>query len=153
MNTVNIEIQGLAELYAQLEGMSEKMQKNIMRGAVRAAAKVIQEAAKARAPVLQEPDERRAAGALRDSIRLMSTRTKGEVIEGGVAAGAHRGDVMTAEGGQGKYKFSPFYALMVEKGTKNMAAHPFMRPAADEKSGEAIEAMKEYIAGRIAEAL
>lgn len=146
-------IKGLAELQRALDTLPAKIEANIMRGAVRAAAKVVAEEAKLQAPVL--------SGALRDSIRVGSQLKHGRVT-GRVIAG-----------GRGKKgKASAFYAHIVERGSAahiiqaepghmlavgvskvnhpGAAARPFLRPALDGKTGPAVEAMREYIRKRLA---
>jgi HK97 gp10 family phage protein len=140
-NTIDIKVQGLKELQDALREFEPKFQKNVLRGAVRAAAAVIANEAKAAVPVLSEPDERRVPGLLRKSIRVMSTRVSGGMVQGGVAAGISKSDPR------------PFYARFVEKGTAHMPPKPYLRPALDFGASEAIEALRAYAASRIRDAL
>ena len=148
-----IHIHGLAELQKMLDSIPAKLEANIMRGALRAGAKVIEAEAKANVPI--------ASGVLRDSIRV-SARRKGSTVTASIKAG-------------GKTKSGDaFYARFVEFGT---AAHvikgkvggwlsfgglftksvqhpgakpqPFMRPALDAKAEQAIVAVGNYIKKRL----
>lgn len=155
------EVKGLKELNKFLQQLPAKVETNIMRGALRAAAKPVMEAAKANAPT-GEPSEsakRRYKlynGALRDSIRISSRidrrnkQVKARVIVGGKSK---------------KTGADVFYAYIVEfkgsrphslrKGGKGPVTHPgmdpnpFLRTALDSQAGEAIKAAGEYIKKRL----
>jgi HK97 gp10 family phage protein len=137
-------VQGLAEALEKLKLFPDRLARNVMRGALRAAAKPVVEDARRRVPVLAVPDARRRAGALKRSIRSMSPqlRLNEGLIKGGVRAGAN------------KKKDDPFYAHMVERGTVKMGARPFLRPAGDTQAGAAGDALAAYVLARFeAEAL
>lgn len=131
-------IQGMREALKLLDEFPLKLAKNTLRGALRAAAKPIVTAARAAVPVLKVPDGRRIAGALKKSIRAMSTRIQGTLVQGGVAAGS------TKARGLG----DAFYAHFIEKGTVKMAARPFLRPAGDTQAGAAGDALVDYVKQR-----
>lgn len=151
--TQQIQIKGLAELQAALDTLPAKIQANIMRGALRAGAKVMATAAKDAVPV--------RTGNLKSTIRV-GTRNQGHTAMARIIAG--RVGV--------KGKASGFYAHMVEFGT---AAHrieakpgsmlaigyravnhpgakpqPFMRPALDNNAQAALAATREYVRTRLA---
>lgn len=164
----DVQIKGLKELYEALQQLPVKMEQNVMRGALRAGAKVLEAEAKQGVPVAP-PNEENARlyggrqGLLRDSVRV-SVRVRRGTITASVKAGGK------AKGGGLAY-----YARFVEFGT---AAHyirakskkglslggavfrgvmhpgarpkPFMRPAFDTQHRAAIEAAREYIRGRLA---
>lgn len=150
----DIEIKGASELQRILKELPEKLERVVMRGALRAGAVEIQREAKALAPV--------DSGKLRDSIR----------ISGGVKRGAY---VYSQVKVGGVKKGDAFYAHMVEFGTKpheikpksapslflagilrasvkhpGARARPFMRPAFDNKAEDATKAFGKYIAERLA---
>ena len=164
----DVQIKGLKELYEALQQLPVKMEQNVMRGALRAGAKVLEAEVKQNVPVAQPSEENaRLYGGrevlLRDSVR--------------VSVKARRGTVTAAVKAGGKVKGGGvvFYAHMVERGT---AAHyirakskkglslggavfrgvmhpgarpkPFMRPAFDTQHRAAIEAAREYIRARLA---
>lgn len=151
-----IEIKGGAELEAALRALPVKLEKNILRGALRAGGKVFEAEAKRRVPV--------RTGKLRESLRTSVRLVRGKVLA-------------TVKAGGGKN--SVFYAHLVEKGTaphvilasggstavKVLAAgarifgakvdhpgsapRPFMRPAFDTQAESALEAVRAYIAARL----
>lgn len=163
-----IHVKGLAQLQKLLDEFAPKIQKNVMRGALRAGAKVIETAAKAGAPVGAPSGEGAkiyggTAGALRDSVRVR-TDSKGGKVTASVLAG-------------GKRKRGPdvFYARFVEYGTRphtitaanrkglsfgglffqsvdhpGARPRPFMRPALDTQAGAAVVAAGEYLKRRLA---
>lgn len=151
----DIKVKGLAELQTFLDQLPVKMEANVLRGALRAGAKPILEAAKAAAPVGEPSETNRNryklyAGALRDSVRISGRIDK---RNGKVTASVKAG-------GKTKSGADVFYSHMVEFGTKphvigdgthpGVQAKPFMRPALDAQSGAAVVAVGEYIKKRLA---
>lgn len=154
------EVKGLKELNKFLQQLPAKVETNIMRGALRAAAKPVMEAAKANAPTGEPSESARKRyklynGALRDSIRISSRidrrnkQVKARVIVGGKSK---------------KTGADVFYSHIIEhgarphsvkKGGKGPVTHPglsprpFMRPALDSQAGEAIKAAGEYVKKRL----
>lgn len=147
-------VKGLADLQRALDQLPAKIEANIMRGAMRAATKVIAEQAAANVNSI--------SGTLAASITV-GTRLRRGTVTGRVVAGSRAK----------KGKESAFYARFVELGTaahvikarkpnKMLALgvaqvqhpgarkHPFLRPALDAKGQEALEAMREYIRRRLA---
>lgn len=146
---------GLRELDDALKALPDKIQRNILRAALRAGSKEIAEEAKRLVPV--------RSGRLRDTIRVTSRLVNGvptaKVVAGGRAKGKSKG---------------AWYAHLVEFGT---AAHvirargaaplafngikarevnhpgakkkPFMRPAADTKSRAALGRFGEFVRSRL----
>lgn len=159
---------GGRELDAMLQSLAPKIEKNIMRSALRAGAAVIAKEVKANAPVGPTSSENARlyggyAGALRDSVRVSVKVEKGGRILAAVKVG-----------GKGKKGADAFYAHMVEFGTKPhlikpqnaralsiggapLAAvmhpgarpRPFVRPAFAHKTQEAIEAVGAQIRKRL----
>lgn len=140
-----IEVQGLRELHQALQQLPVRMEKNILRGAIRAGARVIYEEARRRAPVLKDADPRRIMGALAKSVRIMSPNLRNGTIKGGVMAGGKA----TVGRGANKVQANAWYAHFVEYGTVNMPAQPFLRPAVDSRAQTAIEATGQYIRDRL----
>ena len=68
---MSIKTKGLAELQKMLDTLPAKLERNIMRSALRAGAKVLMEEAKQNASVV--------SGELRDSIRLSTSARRGKV--------------------------------------------------------------------------
>jgi HK97 gp10 family phage protein len=150
-----IRVKGLAELQAFLDKLPRKIEQNIMRGALRAGAKPVLEAAKKNVSVGEPSDTNKRrynlySGALRDSLRLSARidRRKGQVVARVVAGGKSK-----------KSGADVFYANMVEFGTKphkigsgdhpGVMPKPFMRPALDSEADAAVIAAGEYIKRRL----
>lgn len=129
------QVKGLAELQKALDELPEKIAANVMRGAMRAGAKVLADEARLQAPVL--------SGELRATIRH-AAKIENRVAIGYVRAGP-RGDSKKG-----------WYVRFVEFGTAAHMNHlgatkkPFMRTALDEGAGRALAAVAGYIRKRLA---
>lgn len=166
-------VKGLSELQRVLDTLPAAIERNIMRGALRAGAKVFERSAKARAPVAPPTDVNRRLyggrrGLLRDSVRVSVRARAGRLLARVIAGGKAKGGGIA------------YYAGWVEKGTKPhtitakrakalvvggssgraWSAHsvqhpgarpnPFMTPAFDESHQQALVAVREYIRNRLA---
>ena len=162
-------VKGLSELSKFLEQLPTKIEKNIMRSALRAGAKVIATEVRANVPV-SEPSSRNAsryggyAGALRDSIRI---NTGFDPKLGVVASVAVGGQTKSA-------RTTTYYAPWVEYGTAahwiiakgqgslsiggfpvqrvmhpGAAPKPFVRPALDATASAAVVAVGQGIKKRL----
>jgi len=159
----DVNIKGGKELMQFLNQLPLNIEKNIMRSALRAGARVVANEAKKNVPV--------DMGQLKASIR-----TSSNVKKGGVEAYARAGGRKNKSKGTDQ---SAFYAQFVEFGTaahiiypkkgkklkfkasdgstrfanfvlhKGAKAHPFMRPAYDAKNQEAIVAVMKRIRERL----
>ncbi len=145
-----VKVTGLAELQALLDELPARIEGNVVRGGLRAAAKVVEAEAKRLCPVGKTGD-------LRDSIRV-SLRSKHGHISATVKAGnakayyAHMVEFGTARHWiKPKNRKSLFVAGMLREAVDHPGAkkEPFMRPAIDGKANEAIEAMANYLRERI----
>ncbi len=139
-------VKGLSELQKFLDQLTVKLEKNIMRGALRAGAKTILTEAKANVPV--------KSGELRDSLKIgtksragkvtASVRTKlfyARFVEFGTAA-----HVIGGKNG-GWLSFGGTFTKAVDHpGAK---PYPFMRPALDGQAQNAVVATAEYIKRRL----
>lgn len=159
--TNKIPVEGLSSLFSEMDSFPDKLERNILRGAMRAAARVFMLEVKARAP--------RLSGALAASARV-TAGIKNGIIEAKVVVG---GRVKGGSKKQGKDR-GVFYAMWVEFGSAahliqaaaksalkignrlvsevshpGAKAHPFFRPAIDAKMGEATEVVVNYIRARI----
>lgn len=158
-----INISGGKQLAEFLNQLPLKIERNIMRSALRAGASVIAKEAKINAPI--------KSGNLKKSIRTGSNTRRG-YVEAYIAAGGRRSK-------DGKLKKGAFYAQFIEYGTathfikpKNkkklsfvakdgtnvntfsvnhpgIQAKPFMRPALDSKGAQAVSAVTEKIRARL----
>lgn len=150
-------IEGGAELFKALGELPVKIERRVLRGALRAGAKVIEEEAKRRVPV--------KTGALRDSIRV-STSARGGQVTATIKAGGKKGGqvyyahlveygsaphVILPGGGTkaGKVLASAARILGEKVDHPGSAPHQFMRPALDTQAQAALDAMADYARTRI----
>lgn len=143
--TGSVHVKGLSELQKFLDALPAKMEANVMRAALRAGAKVIEEAAKSNVPV--------SSGRLRDSIKV-STRSRRGQVTASITAGGKATRKFVTQGPDGSVKVSyenAYYAAWVEYGT---AAHKIgvkyaksliLRPNARATSGFAKRWMRDGI--------
>lgn len=150
-----IKVSGLSDLQRFLDQLPAKIEANILRSALRAAAKPIADEAKQNVPVGEPTDTAKRryrvySGALRDSIRI-SART--DRRNGNVTASVKAGGKVRKTGAD------VFYANFLEFGTRahggesenpGISPRPFMRPAIDSQSEAAVVAAGEYIKKRLA---
>lgn len=124
----DIEVKGVEETIRNLREFPERIQKNIMAGAIRAGCKPIVESAKKNVTV--------DSGNLKRSIGIVKRKTKNKKTM--------KFSVTPRRGG----KNDGYYAHMVEFGTSKMSAKPFMRPAL-ENANKCIDETKKYMEKRI----
>jgi len=145
-----LHVSGLSELDRLLKELPAKIEGNIMRGAVRAGAKVMETRAKELVPV----DD----GDLRDSIKV-STKSKRGKVSATVRAGgkkafyAHMVEFGTARHFiKPKKRKSLFFAGIAREVVDHpgTSPKPFMRPALDNSQREAVDAAAAYIRARLA---
>jgi HK97 gp10 family phage protein len=162
--TSESQVVGLSELKKQMQALPAKVEGNIMRSALTAALKVIQKEALANVP--------QKSGALRNSIKIKFDRksAKRGFVQVDLTAGdskayyAHMVEYGTASFYTGKgssvgkaYTIAPksknflsFFGQPIKEvihpGSK---PKPFMRPAVDSSTGQALKVMSEYIAKRL----
>lgn len=137
-----IQISGLSALEKTLAALPDKLARNILKGAIRAGAVVIQKDARTKAPRSTEPhqlgkgskSEKIQPGHLKKNIKVrLAPRKKREVpIEYWVYVSS-----------------KAWYWKFVEFGTSKMSSKPFMRSAFDAKKAEATERIREYLSTRI----
>lgn len=142
IKTGTIQITGLSDLEKRLEGFADKLAKNILSGAIRAGAVVIQKEARALAPVSDVSHKLGKGskaveiqpGHLRKSIkvRLAPRKSRSVPIEYWVYVSK-----------------KAWYWKFVEFGTSKMNRKSFMRPAFDTHKEAALERIKEYLSTRI----
>lgn len=165
-----VHVKGLGKLNELLQLLPAKLEQNVLRGGLRAGAKVVMDEAKRLCPVGPTSMENMKLyggyeGALRDSIRL-SVSAKGGRVTASVKAG----------GKSKKSKADVYYAHMIEfTGAKphkitgshgnflfigdhpiksvmhpGFQAKPFMRPSLDGRAQAALLAAAEYMKKRLA---
>lgn len=142
-------ISGGRELDAFMQQLSVKVERNILRSALRAGANVIKDEAKANVPV--------KTGALRKSLTVTTGSKGGTVTAKLKSRGKVAPHAMLVEYGTKPHKIRPRNAggltvgghVVAEVDHPGSRAKPFLRPAFDGKSGAAISA----VAGKIRERL
>lgn len=121
-----VEVNGLDEIDKALKAFSEEVAVKITRKALRAGSKVILTEAQEKVPV--------DTGKLRDSLKITS-RKKGDRIVNSVGTSNNK-NLFAGE---------TYYAGFIEYGApeRDLPARPFMRPALDAASGEAVKAIED----------
>jgi HK97 gp10 family phage protein len=142
IKTGTISITGLSDLEKRLSDFPDKLARNILAGAIRAGAVVIQKEARQLAPISDRPHMLGKGskaleiqpGTLKKSIkvRLAPRKSRERPIEYWVYVSK-----------------KAWYWKFVEFGTSKMAQKQFMRPAFDGKKEAAIEAIRIYMSARI----
>ena len=131
MIDTSVTIEGLPHMRAQFAELSDKMQRAVMRKALKQTGAIVVKAARAKVPVL--------TGTLKKSIKSsVSVKERG---------GSY------VDIGWGR---KAFWGLFIEKGTSRRAARPFLRPAVDENHPQILarftEALNEQIQAQAAKA-
>lgn len=163
-------VKGLAQLQAALDQLPAKIEANIMRGALRAGAKLIQAEARRLVPVAPPNAKNQRLyggyeGLLRDSIRVSVSLRRGTVTAKVRAGGKVRGTGdpyyarwveygtaphrMTASTPGGKLLIggTAFASSVMHPGTQ---PRPYLRPAMDTQAQAAVQAVAAYIRQRLA---
>lgn len=140
---------GGKELDAFLQTLAPKVEKNIMRGALRAGVNEFKTEVKANVPVHD--------GDLRDSVRV-STRSKRGTVYASLKVGNKKAwYARLVEFGTRPHKITPKKAgaltiggaLAVSVDHPGAKPHPFVRPAFDSRAGRAIAAVAAKIRARL----
>lgn len=145
----DLKITGLAELDRALQDLPAKIERSVLRGGLRAGAKVIEAAARARVPA--------KSGALRESIRVSMRVRRGRVAARIIAGNKQAFYAHMVEFGTAHHWIKPrnrkslflaglFRELVDHPGARQK---PFMRPALDSSAGPAVDAMASYIRARL----
>lgn len=131
---VEYTLTGVDELMGKLESISDDMKRKGGRAALRKAANVIASRAKSNAQRLDDPETGRS---IADNIAV---RWNGREFKrnGNLAfrIGVLHGAVLKNHPDKAKNAPTPHWRLL-EFGTENMRAQPFMRPAAENSAAEA----------------
>lgn len=142
-----MKVEGLAELQKSLAQFKKSTQTGILNRVLRKAAKPVEAAAKANAPV--------DSGELRDSITTEVVRTNAgkAAYADAMRAGASRAEAgqaaraaNRAAAGQGasatvRVRAKAWYAHFVEWGTRHASAHPFLGVALRHNEGAAVKSI------------
>jgi HK97 gp10 family phage protein len=154
-NTLNVDIKGIAELQLLLLDLPKRVARNGLRAAVYAAAKVIADEAKVKAPVYQGTVAagHPPPGTLKRSIITKQIPEKSNDFKQTYYVTVRKGKKYQNQGKKGNKSQDAYYAKFVEYeyGKHGNPAHPFLRPAFDVKANEAQDALKNKLSQRIEE--
>lgn len=158
----DINVSGLVELQKMLDELPAKIEANVVRGGLRAAAKVVVDEAKRLCPIDHPSTEAvkqgATAGELQRSIRISGRLSKGRIIYLVKAGNAKAFYAHMVEYGTARHLIKPkssgsalFFGGFARGEVQHPGAQkkPFMRPAIDGKAEEAINTMADYIRDRI----
>lgn len=143
-------IKGLSELGKALATLPVKIEKNVMRGALRAGMKPMRDHAKNNAA--------KATGALAKGLRVSTDGRRGRVYARLKTSGKHDYIARFVEFGTAPHRISGRNGGMLRIAGKAIVpsvehpgsrAVPFMRPALDTQSPAAVQAVANYIRNRL----
>lgn len=127
-------IEGLEQLISKLNSLPDKLEKKVVRTAVRKGAILIRNKAREKAPI--------GTGTLKKSIKIRSNRAGNGVVSFKIGPTNDK-----------KKGTDIFYGRFQEFGTSKMPAHPYMRPAYDESESEVLDAVINEIKSKLNEAI
>lgn len=140
---ITITLDGVAELRRAMADASVQIRTKAVRNALKEAGKVIQAAARAAAPVLAVPTERRKPGTVKKAIYTRVSKFARQAGNEGVFVNVRplRGAARIRKLGKAgaNNPNDPYYWRFLEFGTRRMAARPFLRPSATGHFPEAID--------------
>lgn len=147
-----LHVGGLAALERAMGELPLKLERNVVRGALRAGSKVFLQEARRRVPV--------KTGALRKSIRISVRRIKGQLVATTKAGNQQAFYAHMVEFGTGAHVIKASKAKALDVGghpvrsVRHPGAHaqPFMRPAFDLGARGAVDAYAAYIRKRLTKA-
>lgn len=138
MADIEFKIDGADLLLARMRALPRELRKKPARSALGKATKVIRLQAAENALQLDDPETGRAiaANVIQRFRSRYSKRTGDLMISVGV--GTEKGRIPKGNPDTGAKGNTPHWHLK-ELGTENMPAQPFLRPAAEQKAGEAVQ--------------
>ncbi len=129
-----IEVQGLAALGARMERLKKELSTKAAWQATSAAAGVVKKAAIAAAPDYDKPH------IVKDTL-VQPGNLKKNIITKKISRTSLTAEYIVTVRGKKKDGYAARYGRLVEFGTINMSAQPYMRPALAKNIGDAIKAM------------
>lgn len=150
---MEIRLEGIEDLKRALSDASKKIRTKAVRRALFEAGKVIQAAARVAAPVLSVPTKTRKSGTVRRNIVVRASKFTRKSGNEGVYISVRgiRGQARVKRLGKAgaSNPNDPYYWRYLELGTSKMAARPFMRPAAENKGGAAVDKFMQSVVPQI----
>lgn len=148
---VDVQVRGADKIIDVFQKLPKEFRKNVLRGMLKAGAKVLLDEAKANVPV--------DTGNLKESLSVIPRKSKDKnIVVYAVTPLRNKTKTKRFKTNDGtKWSITGqvadgFYAHMVEFGTKNMSAHPFLRPI-ETKADESYEAGRKYVKERVSKLL
>ena len=138
MADIEFKIEGVDSLLARMRALPQELRKKPARSALGKAAKVIRMQAAENALQLDDPETGRAisANVIQRFRSRYSKRTGDLMISVGV--GTEKGRIPKGNPDTGVKGNTPHWHLL-ELGTEKTPAQPFLRPAGEQKAGEAVQ--------------
>ena len=138
MADIEFKIDGADSLLARMRALPQELRKKPARSALGKAAKVIRLQAAENALQLDDPETGRAIAAnVIQRFRSRYSRRTGDLMIS-VGVGTEKGRIPKGNPDTGAKGNTPHWHLL-ELGTENMPAQPFLRPAGEQKAGEAVQ--------------
>lgn len=138
MADIEFKIDGVDSLLARMRALPQELRKKPARSALGKAAKVIRDQARANALAIDDPETNRViAENIIQRFRSRYSRRTGDLMIS-VGVGTEKGRIPKGNPDTGAKGNTPHWHLQ-ELGTENMPAQPFLRPAAEQKAGEAVQ--------------
>lgn len=146
-----VEIEGMQELQAKLLELPKRLAKNAVRAATGAAAAVIRNEIKLRAPVYTGAvsDGHPPPGTLKRAVVSKYITELSNDFEAVFKVTVRKGKRFTKQGKKQNLSQDAYYAMWVELGTAKMAARPFFRPGYEAKKQEALDALIQKLRDRL----
>lgn len=142
-DAVTVRLEGVEDLKRALAEAGDSIRKKAVRGALREAGKVIQNTARAMAPILQASTPIRKPGTVARNIVVRASKFARQAGDEGVYINVRgiRGKARVARLGRAgaRNPNDPYYWRFLEFGTVKMTARPFLRPAAAREGEHAIQ--------------
>ena len=142
MAETRVHVAGLRELQEKLRNLAPNLARNGLRAAVSAGAALIRNDARQRAP--------KRTGEMARDIQIKRERESTD-FHALYSVFVRSGKKSRLAGKGRNVDRDSYYWRFVEFGTAKMAARPFMRPAFEAKKEEAVLAIRDKLAARIAE--
>ena len=144
-------VAGLSELSAALRELPQRIGRNVLKGAVSAAAAEVRSEARNKAPVYtgDVAQGHPPPGTLKRAIYQKQIRELSDNQKQVFFVGVRHGKKYQKQGKKGTLSQDAYYWRWVEFGTSKMAARPFLRPAFEQTKMAAVERMKAYMTERI----
>jgi HK97 gp10 family phage protein len=145
--TTRVQVLGLRQLGEAMRLLSSDVALKVARAATAAAAQPVKKAAIRN--IVNSPSVQ--TGSLRDSVIVKRLgRAESALTSEHIVTVRGRGKLIKKGKNKGQHQTSAPHAHFVEFGTVNMPPEPFLQPAFEEQKGNAVEAMKNKLAARIA---